>query len=158
MKSYGKYAVIPGLAPIDATTSTKYSDVIDMKNLEEVTFIIPIGNVNAAVAVVTIEENTTAATGGTAIAFDGYLTAAVGSDNPGAITAVTVAATGWTIAADDDGKVLVISIKASQLDNGYPFVNVCIDPDGGETNLLVAIVAIGSGLRYEGMEWPTNVV
>jgi hypothetical protein len=154
MKSFGKKAIIPGLAPVDAAAVTKYSDVINMKYLSEVTFLVQFGTITTDSAVITVEKNSSDATGGTAIAFKYQKSSAVGTDNLGDVA--DAASTGLTITASDDAKFVVISVEAADLGDGYPYVNVCVDPGGSMTVCLVAIIAIGTP-RYEGEDLPSNV-
>lgn len=154
---YGKTHVLPVLAPVDAGSTTKYTDVVFLKHYEGVKFLIPFGVITGDSAVVKVYEcDDSTPSNSTAIAFKYRLSAAVNADSMGAITDATAAA-GATITADDDGKMLEIQVDGRQLSEGYPAVRVEIDPGSSMSVCLVAAVAEFYGPRYGGDTQPSAV-
>ena len=133
--------LVPGLAPVDAASTAKQSDVVGAKEGLELEFDALFGVITGDTVVVTIEEcDDTTPTNTTAIAFNYQLSSAVGTDVMGAVTAATTA--GVTIAAADDGKVLRCFVDPAALSAARPYVRAVATPGGSMTVCLVAIVAL----------------
>lgn len=154
---FGKTHDLPVLAPVDAGSTTKNTDVVFLRHYEGVKFTIPFGVITGDDAVVTVEECDDATPSNyTAIPFKYRKSAAVGADSMGAIADATVA--GVTVSSGDDGKELVIEVDGRQLSDGYPGVRCVIDPGSSMSVCLVAAVAEFYGPRYGGDEQPSSVV
>ena len=129
--------------PIDLNDAAKTCDAFSMEGYSHASIIILLGTAGTA-STVTVEECTTAAgAGNTAIAFSYHATTDTATDTLGART--TVASTGLAMTAVGDAMV-VIEIDASQLSEGYPWVQVQFTDPGGAQ--LGAAVAVLSGGRY----------
>lgn len=139
---------VPGIAPADITSTTTYSDVVNVGKTHWVSFVLALGAITGDTAVVTVQECTAAdATGAQAVEFDYRLSSAVGTDSMGATTAATDS--GVTLAATDDNKVLIVDVNPDTLTDGYPFVRLSVDPGASMTAFLVSCV-IDVYPRYGG--------
>ena len=140
--------VVPLIAPQDITTAATATPWVAMGKQLHATFLIPFGSITAASAdqaiTVTVEAANAAAEGSeAAIAFTYRLSAAVGANTWGAITASTTA--GMSIATTDDNKILAIDINPAALDSALAdasHVRVVITPDAGATATLVSALAV----------------
>lgn len=133
--------VVPLVAPVDTTTTTVNTDVIGAKEYEEIQFIIICGAITGDTAVVTVEEcDDTTPTNSTAIAFSARESSAVGTDAMGDRTAT--AAAGYTLAATDDNKILLVDVDPATLTDGYPYLRCVIDPGASMSAFLIAVIAI----------------
>jgi len=138
-------------APKDINGGAINSDIVGLKEYNHVTFLVYLGNL-AGNTTLTVEKCDTIVPGtATAITFN-YRIASAGavasSELDGALTAVTVAATGIPLlAASDDNKILAIELDADEIAAPTtPYVRVAMsDPAAAG---LVSIVAILSEARY----------
>ena len=137
-----RYHVVGLASPVDTTTTTVSSDVVNMENYHAVTFLVYFGTITGDTVVVTVEEcDDVTPSNSTPIIFKYRESGATGtSDAWGDITAATVA--GFTAAADDDDHILMIGIDASELSAGYPMVRVVADPGSSASAVEIAILAI----------------
>lgn len=130
--------VVPLLAPIDITTSTTVSDVVNMARAHSIQFCVQFGVITDDTAVITVLEcDDVSPSNSTAIAFSYRESSAVGTDSMGDRTAAT--STGVTVAADDDGKAFYIDVDASELSDGYPYIQVSVDPGSSMSVCLMSI-------------------
>ena len=133
--------IIPIVAPIDTTSSTITTAEVDAGEAQWLEFLLDFGVITGDEVVVTVEKCTdTSGSGAAAIAFNYRLSAVAGTDTMGAITAAT--ASGVTITADDDGKILLIEVNPADLASGGPYARVVIDPGGSASVALVAVLAL----------------
>jgi hypothetical protein len=153
MKNYGqKEQFVPLLAPVDITTSATATPYVDLKGALDCTFIIPWGVITTTsadqVVTVTVEASSAATSNATeaAIAFNYRLSTAIGgTDSLGAVTAATSA--GYGMRGDADAMMLIIEVDPAAVQgatsnlNGR-FVRVVLTPGSGETNALVAVIAV----------------
>ena len=135
--------VVPLLAPVDAGSGTLQSDIIGVKEYLNIQFLVNFGVITGDEVVVTVEEcDDTTPSNNTAIVFKYRKTSAVGTDLTGALTAVTVAATGATMSASDDGKAFLIDVDPAALTDGYPYLRVVANPGGSASVVLLSIMAL----------------
>lgn len=143
MNNFDERFHVVGLAsPVDTTTTTVTSDILNLENYHGAVLLVYFGTITGDTVAVTVEECDTVVPGAnTAIAFNYRLSGATGSDD--AFAAKTAAtSTGVTITADDDDKILMIDIDASELSAGYPMVRVIADPGSSASAVEIAILAI----------------
>ncbi len=135
--------VVPLLAPVDTAGTTIESDVIGVKEYLNIQFIVQFGVITGDEVVVTVEEcDDTTPSNSTAIVFKYRKSSAVGTDSMGALTAVTVAATGATMSASDDGKAFLIDVDPAALSADRPYLRVVADPGGSASVVLLNMLAI----------------
>jgi len=146
--------LVKGLDPVaDAFDGTVYSDIINMKNHEEITFVIYKGVGTTGTSTITVEAcDDVSASNSAAIAFD--YQAITSGDTHGAMTAATTA--GFTTTAGSS-QLYLIRVKAQALSNNYGYVRlkaveVANDP------VLGGILAILSGPRYDQAVQATAIV
>jgi hypothetical protein len=140
------------LPPIDITGG-KNGDVFDMKNYAHATIIIQVGVSAAAFTKIILNECTSlAAANATAIAHSVYKEETALGDTLGARTAV--AAAGTTPSANDN-IFYVIELDASELSDGYNFVELSLT--NSANSVIGSAVAILSGARYAGDQSPTAI-
>ena len=134
--------IFPVIAPVDTTSTTVNTDVVDAGQSLSMTFGIQFGVITGDEVVVTVEEcDDTTPTSTTAIAYDYRLTSAVGTDSVGAKTAATTA--GVTIAAGDDNKMLLVYVPIRSLSAGRSYVRCVCNPGGSASVCLIsAFVAL----------------
>jgi len=133
--------VVPLLAPVDIAGVATSSDIIGMKEYLSIQFLVEFGVITGDVVTLTVLEcDDTSASSSTAIAYKYRKTSAVGTDLTGALT--DIAATGLAVAADDDGKAILIDVDPAALTDGYPYLMVTATPGGSATVCLIAIQAI----------------
>lgn len=152
MKNYGmKEQFVPLLAPIDITTSATATPYVDLKGALDCTFVVPFGVITAAsadqVITVTVEAASAAASNATeiAIAFKYRLSAAVGTDTLGVVTAATSA--GYAMRADADAMLLIVEVDPASVQGALTnlngrFVRLVLTPGTGVTNALVNVIAV----------------
>lgn len=130
--------IFPVIAPVDTTSTTVNTDVVDAgQSLSPITFGIQFGVITGDEVVVTVEEcDDVTPTSTTAIAFDYRLTSAVGTDSVGAKTAATT--TGVTIAAGDDNKMLLVYVDNRALSAGRSYVRCVCNPGGSASVCLIS--------------------
>lgn len=136
--------VVNIIPPVDINGGAKVSDYFSMANYGHVDIILTAG-VTGAASTVTVEESTTS-TGGstTAIAFSYYAETTNADDTLSTRTAAT--ASGFATSTNDN-ITYVISIDASQLTDGYPYLVLKMSDPGVST--IVSAVAVLSGSRYQ---------
>ena len=136
-----KIHVVPVISPVDTTSTTVNTDVVGLKEYHEAAFVIDFGVITGDTVVVTLEEcDDTTPTNSTAIAFHYRKSSATGTDSMGDLTAAT--ASGVTVAATDDNKLLIAYVDASELSEGYPYVRCVVDPGASMSACLVSAVAL----------------
>jgi hypothetical protein len=148
-----EYNVFPVLAPVDTNNTAVGTDVVDAGDNQWLTFCLQIGNI-AGDATLTVEEcdNTTPSTTA-AIAFNYRLSAAVGTNTLGALTAC--ASTGLSLAnATYDNKMVIVEVDPASLDDGYPYVRLYVTPANSAT--LVSCVCIAKP-RYNSAVMNSSV-
>ena len=148
-------AIIPVADAFTTGTGIK-SDVVNLENYNKCTFIVATGATSVNNELVTVVAGVSAASCTTAITFK-YRTQvaaeppAVGSDVPSALTAVTVAATGFNFTVSTVGGVYIVEVDAAVVAAaGTDFDHVAINfADGGTDAAQTAcVVAILSEPRY----------
>lgn len=140
--------VVPAISPVDTASTTVNTDIFNAGEVQWLQFVISFGVITGDTAVVTVEEcSDTSATGNTAVAFSYRLSSATGTDSLGAATAAT--ASGVTIAAADDNKVLIIDVDPATLSATKPYVRAVVDPGASMSVCLVGAVALAEP-RYAG--------
>ena len=129
--------IVPLLAPVDTAAGTATSDIIDAGDCQHVQFLIFFGAIDVAGVVDVYEaDNNTPTTSVATAKFTYQLSAAVGTDLMGGVTAGSLAlATAGTI----DGMLMVIDINPADLTAGYPYVYVTWNPTLGAANLIAII-------------------
>jgi len=107
--------IVPVSSPVDHSTTSFNTALVDMANAHRCTFIVHFGVVTCAsttMPIITLHASTVGTTvGAEAIAFKYRLSATVGTDTLGAITDATSA--GRTGTATDDGMILLIDVDPS---------------------------------------------
>lgn len=137
----GQYThIVPVLAPIDTAASTVNTDVVGLKEYEEIEFVVSFGVITGDSVVCSLVESTNTTASGSDVAGKYRLTSAVGADLTGAVTTLTTS--GVTVAAGDDGKAVIISVDPATLTDGYPYVFVEVDPGSSMSICLVSAVAL----------------
>jgi len=133
---------VPLTSPVDTTSTTVSSDVVSTQNAAAIDLLVYFGTITGDTVVVTVKEcDDFTPSNSTAIAYKyrkGGATA--GTDSDGAVTAAT--SSGITIAADDDDKILTISVDPNTLTAGYPNLQVIADPGGSASAVEIAIIAV----------------
>lgn len=135
--------VAMALAPdADRYDSDPATDVYNMKDYDEITFIVVEGAGGTGTATITVEEcDDVTPTNSTAIAFD-YKTATTAN--------TTATWSGWTAAttagvtpAAAAQKMTAVRVRASSLSAGYPYVRLVLteDTDGAVDAAVVAILS-----------------
>ena len=138
--------IMPVLAPVDTTTTAANTIPVDLSNAHRCTFGIMFGAITsssttAAPTVTVLAATGAATTGATAIAFNYRLSAAVGTDTWGAITAATTAGKALTLTSDN--MMLLIDVNPVDVFNGVGapdgrYVYVHIASEAHVTSLVIA--------------------
>jgi len=146
-----KINVIGLTSPVDTTSTTVNSDVINMGKYPRVDFLVYLGTITGDTAVITLEEcDDVTPSNSAAIAFNYRESAATGtSDLWGSITAAT--SSGVTASAADDDHIFCISVDASELADGYPYARIVVDPGGSASACEVAILALADGRNKQNI-------
>lgn len=120
MKSFLKFA--KGLDPVaDAFTGTVYSDVVNMKNHNTVTFVIYKGVGATGTSTITVEAcDDTTPSNTTAIAFN--YRAITSGDTQGTLTAATTS--GFTTTAGSSQLYEVIADASALASSGYGYIRL----------------------------------
>ena len=141
---YGeKLHIVPVLAPVDAIAATQTTDVVDAGEATRLQFIVMFGVITTQDITITLEAcDDIVPTTSPAIVFSYRLSAVVGTDLMGAITAVTVPATGCVVAVTDDGKSVLIDVDPAALTAGYPYCRLTIAPTAGCTVSLMSALCL----------------
>jgi hypothetical protein len=144
--------VVNILPPIDITGGTT-GDVFSMENYGHATIIVQVGVSAAAFTKILVNECTDfSGTGATAIAFNYYAEETAAGDTLSARSAATTA--GVTPSANDT-IFYVIELDASELSDGYNFVQLQLT--NGTNSVIASAVAVLSGSRYAGTLSPTAI-
>lgn len=144
--------VVNILPPVDINGSAQTSDYFCLKNYQHVDIILTLG-VTGAASTVTVEESDDASgSNTTAIAFSYYAETTAAGDTLGDRTAATTA--GFATSTNDS-VTYVISIDASQLTDGYPYLVLKMSDPSAAT--LASAVAVLSGARYQQENTPTAI-
>lgn len=154
--------VLPVLAPIADTTSVG-TDYLLIENAQWITYLVQFGLMTSdSTDTVTVTVQCSSATSSNAteisVAFNYRLSAAVGTDTGGTITAAT--STGVAVKADvDDSKLLIIDVDPSVIAGTTGFTENHIynrlwlaGAAGLDTNVISVIAAIEP--RYPGNTIP----
>ena len=138
--------VVIGQPPIDIDTGGGATCVqFSMENYEHASIIIATGVTDAVPGTITVSECTDAAgAGANDIGFTYYAETTDSGDTLG--TRTTVANTGFAISANDNC-FYVIELEASELADGYPYVQVNWSNPGGST--IGTVIAVLSGARFQ---------
>lgn len=132
--------VVNIIAPIDINGAGASSDVFSLKDYAHASIVLTLG-VTGAASTVTLEEcDDTTPSNATAIAFTYYAEATAGGDT---LAAAAAATTAGFATATTDGIIYVIEVDASQLTDGYPYLQLELSDPTAAT--LVSAVAILSG-------------
>lgn len=164
MKHFAEgYKILPVLAPQDIVATATASSYVDLKYANWCTFLVPFGNVastdSTGEVVVTVECSTAASSNATEsqLAFNYRLSAAVGTDNMGAITAAT-ASGGAAVGQASDNKCLVISVDpaaVAAVGADFRFVRVVATPTSEVTATLLGVIALLES-KYPGNAIPSS--
>jgi len=145
--------VYPILSPADITTSVTNTSYVDLKYIHRGTIALHFGSMTSDstdTATVTLQCSTASTSNATEvpIAFQYRLTAAVGTDSMGAITAATT--DGVAVTATDDGKVLLVDVDPAAVANlgaDYRYVRAVITPSAQVAACVVGAIFYGD-MRY----------
>lgn len=156
--------ILPILAPADIVATATATQYVDLDKVNWATLLIQFGNIastdSTGEVVVTIEASTAGTSNATEgqILFQYRLSAAVASDNMGAITTPATAAAGATVNNTDDNKVLVVDIDPSVVAASAAdrrFIRAVIAPTSETTATLVGAIAVLEP-RYPGNAIPSS--
>lgn len=161
IRFYEGLQVLPVLAPLADSTSVG-TDYVDIENAQWITYLVQFGAMTSDstdIITVTVEVSTDTSSNATElqVPFNYRLSAAVGTDTPGTITAVA-AATGVPVTAADDNKLLLIDVDPAAIPGltGYDDHHYCrlwlTKSTDLASNLLGVIVALEP--RYAGNDMP----
>lgn len=134
--------VIPAIDVTGGATGDRFK----MSNAGHATIIVQIG-VSAAAPTAIVVKECTAATGGTAtaIGFSYYAEETASGDT---LTAKQTATSSGITPSANNNIFYVIELDASELSDGYPWVEVSIT--NGTNSVIASAVAVLSGYRYQG--------
>jgi hypothetical protein len=119
-------AVVVGkIDPANANNSTVNTDYVDMAKFHEALFIFQLGSVDSTVDCL-VRESTNSSDGGGQTLSGKQAT---------------------QLTASDDNKVVMISVKSEELDNGYRYLRGRMTVGNGTTNIVSAI-ALGMRPRF----------
>lgn len=122
---YERVAVVGTIDPQNGNNSTQNTDYVDMSKFAEALFVFQLGAVDNTVDCLVRESTTTSDGGGQTLSGK--------------------AATQLT--ATDDGKQVVINVKAEELSVGYRYLRGRMTVGNGTTN-LISCVALGLMPRH----------
>lgn len=144
--------IVNALPPIDISGGAT-ADVFSMENYGHATIIVQVGVSAAAFTKILVNECTSfAGANATAIAFNYYSETTAAGDTLSTRTAATTA--GVTPSANNN-IFYVIELDASELSDGYNFVQVQLT--NGTNSVIGSVVAILSGSRYGEEASPTAI-
>ena len=130
--------VIPVFAPLDITSTDVNTDVVDAGEATRLQFIVSFGVITGDTCTVPLYEcDNTTPSNSTAIAFNYRLSATVGTDLMGAITAV--ASTGYVAPATVDGMAVLVDVDPAMLSEGFPYVKVGLVTGGSMSECVVGV-------------------
>lgn len=155
--------ILPILAPVAFTTSAVQSQYVDLKNNHWATFLVSLGLMTSDstdTVTVTVECSTAGSSNASEIklAYQYRLSAAVGTDSMGAITAATTDGVVLN-AADDDSKLLVIDVDPATIPAKMAdgrFLRVVATPSAQVASGVIAITALLEP-RYPGNAIPSSI-
>lgn len=128
-------------SPVDTASTTVNSDVIGVKEYHAIEFLVYFGTITGDTVAVTVEEcDNVTPSNTTAIAFKYRKGAATGTDSMGAVTDAT--ASGVSMAATDDDKLLLIDVDPRALSADRPYLRVVADPGASASAVEIAILAL----------------
>ena len=131
--------IVPVLAPV-STTAAVTTDVVGLKEYEEIEFVVAVGAL-AVNLTVKLTESTSTTASGTDVAGKYRLSSAVGTDSMGAVT--TLASTGVVLTAStDNNKMLLIDVDPATLTDGYPYVFLTLTPASASACLVSAVALL----------------
>lgn len=136
------------------TTAETLSSIEDMEGYDEITFLVKLGDVDAAaVLTLAVKENTASSSSSptpTAISL-------ASANVSGAVTAVVT--TGAAVLTESSGnlddKIIAITVSKSQISKRYVFLSVTVATESYEID---AIITIKSKPRTVPVTQPTDVV
>lgn len=154
--------VLPILGPIDIVATATATGYVDLDMVNWATLLVQFGVVTSTDStgevVVTIEASTAGTSNATEgqVVFSYRLSAAVATDNMGAITAAT-AAGGAVVANTDDNKLVVIDVDpavvAATADRRW--IRAVITPTAETTVCIVGVTAVLEH-RFPGNAIPSS--
>jgi len=132
--------IVPVFTPVNTTSVTATSDVIDAGEYQHIQFLIYFGALDVAGVVDVYEADDIVPTNSVATTKFSYRYSGVmGTDLMAATTAGSLA---LAYAGTEDGKILVIDIEPARLTAGYPYVYVSVNPTAGANNTLAMIALV----------------
>lgn len=149
--------VVNILPPVDITGGAK-AQAFSMANYQHATIVVQIGVSSAAFTKIFVKYGSATAAvgadvaGSTAMAFNIYVQETAGADKDTLGARTLVAATGQTPAATD-GIMYVIELDASELPDGFPYVQLVMT--NGTNSVIASAIAILSGSRFAETQSPT---
>ena len=139
--------VLPVITPANKTSATVESNFVYLKGVNWLTFMVHIctttGSATSDVLTFTVVASTSGSTNTsqTALAFNYRLSAAIGTDTMGAITAATSA--GYEVLQTAlDNMVVIIDVDPAAVSKaltGASYVHLVITPSGSAANILGAV-------------------
>jgi len=150
MTNLGVNAHVVNIMPPTAAGNNN-SDYFHLKEAEHVDIIIQTGAVTNATTFTVREATSNAGASATAIVFDYYAISTAASDTWSAKTTATV---GGVSTGTTNTLAWIISIDASQLSDGYPYLNVHFSTAG---TIKFSAAAVLSTLRY-ATETPLSAI
>jgi len=154
-----KNHVVNCIIPVtDAFAANKTTDVINMENYNKCTFLIITGATSADLGKVTINAGDANDSCATAITFKyrrqiagtAGIAGVQGSDVPGALTPVTVAATGFAMEAAKIGGIYIVEVDAAVVaaaGTNFDHVSLTVT-ENGSAGVDACVIAILSEPRY----------
>lgn len=137
--------VVNILAPVDITGG-KTAQAFSMKEHGHATILVQIGVSAAAFTKILVNQCTDASgSGAVAIPFAIYKQEAAGASNDVLTNRTAVTSAGYTPAATD-GIFYVIEIDASELSDGFPYIQLQLT--NGSNSVIASAVAILTGSRF----------
>jgi hypothetical protein len=149
-----KNAITLGSVLVADTTAETKSAVEDMSNYDEITFLVALGDVDAAaVLTFTVKENTANSTTSPSPTAVSVASGTVS----GAVTAVvtTGAAVITESSGNIDNKIVAINVKRNAISQRYVFLSITATVESYEVN---SIITIKSAPRSEPLTQGTDVV
>jgi len=135
------------IAPVNTTGAGQDGDWVSMKHYRRAAVILVTGAWPGGTAAVTLEQATSAAgAGAKALAFSRYCRASDADESP-IDSAAYVSVTSNTFNLSDNDNVLVIEVRAEDLDinNGFTFIRVRTATPGANADLVAGLYYL-----YEG--------
>ncbi len=146
--------IIPAFVPIDTTGAAQAGDYINMALAETMWCIILQGAWAGGTPAVTMTQGTTAS-GGTTAAFTDFAAWNGTALTDDALTAVTVTAGTFNLAATAN-QFTVVRAHADAMTDGKKFLKIGVASPGSNAD-LIACVYILTGLKYLGKTPPSMI-